>query len=475
MFTGSWDDLIGTVLEERYRLETLVASGHGQAEFRAQPVTPEDTPPCLVTLISVEPDEVAEQLAAIERAKALQHPNLLRILDGGKCSSGTAGMLYVATESAEGTLAQTMAAGPLPETAVKGLAGDLVSALEYIHGQGLVCRTVEPDAIVRAGDRWKLGDLGQLHPAGDFGPSASQAGSPRVPPEAAEGRIRPEGDIWALGVTLRDALAGQRRNGPRTTFDTVVKGCLEPDPARRLPLEEIRRLLERETAPVAAAPGPEPRVKPAEPARRRFRSAVLVGACAAVVLAVAGGVVFRREAPAPAPASAPPAEPVQEQTAAPPSGRPSAFTGKTVLSPGTQPSTSTPEPAAKQEVPPPSATAPAATPAPDTGRAAQSEPAVEGGGELTGRANFFGDDLNGQVTASGERFSNDAMTAAHRSLPFGTRLRVTNLGNRRSVVVRVNDRASGGRGLILRVTRAAARELGFERTGSAKVGIEVIR
>jgi rare lipoprotein A len=104
-----------------------------------------------------------------------------------------------------------------------------------------------------------------------------------------------------------------------------------------------------------------------------------------------------------------------------------------------------------------------------------AEPAAPNQKVFTGRASYFGDDLNGRPTASGERFSNDSMTAAHAGLPFGTRLRVRNLGNGRSIVVRVNDRAALRGGFVLRVTRAAARSLGFERAGSARVRIEVIQ
>lgn len=74
-------------------------------------------------------------------------------------------------------------------------------------------------------------------------------------------------------------------------------------------------------------------------------------------------------------------------------------------------------------------------------------------------------------TASGERMNPNAMTAAHRSLPFGTRVRVENLSNGRSVVVRINDRGPFVRGRIIDVSRAAASQLGFIRAGTARVRI----
>jgi rare lipoprotein A len=72
-------------------------------------------------------------------------------------------------------------------------------------------------------------------------------------------------------------------------------------------------------------------------------------------------------------------------------------------------------------------------------------------------------------TASGERMNPAAMTAAHRSLPFGTRLRVTNRHNGRVVTVRINDRGPFVRGRVLDLSRGAARRLGFVRSGHTSV------
>ncbi|QZZ37121.1 septal ring lytic transglycosylase RlpA family protein [Nitratireductor kimnyeongensis] len=75
-------------------------------------------------------------------------------------------------------------------------------------------------------------------------------------------------------------------------------------------------------------------------------------------------------------------------------------------------------------------------------------------------------------TASGERMNPAAMTAAHRTLPFGTKLRVTNKRNGRSVVVRINDRGPFVRGRILDLSKAAAAKLGFIRAGHTRVCLQ---
>lgn len=74
-------------------------------------------------------------------------------------------------------------------------------------------------------------------------------------------------------------------------------------------------------------------------------------------------------------------------------------------------------------------------------------------------------------TASGERMNPAAMTAAHRTLPFGTRIRVTNQRNGRSVMVRINDRGPFVRGRVIDLSRAAAHELGFVRSGHTPICI----
>ncbi|MBD3420295.1 MAG: septal ring lytic transglycosylase RlpA family protein [Chitinivibrionales bacterium] len=93
---------------------------------------------------------------------------------------------------------------------------------------------------------------------------------------------------------------------------------------------------------------------------------------------------------------------------------------------------------------------------------------------IVGRASYYGRKFHGRKTASGERFDMHAMTAAHTRLPFGTRLRVTNLANHRSVIVRVNDRGPYKKSRILDVSRAAAERLGMIQSGTAKIRLEII-
>ena len=91
-----------------------------------------------------------------------------------------------------------------------------------------------------------------------------------------------------------------------------------------------------------------------------------------------------------------------------------------------------------------------------------------------GYASFYSSQYHGQPTASGRRYDEHALSAAHRTLPFGTRVRVTNLDNDRSVLVTITDRGPFRRNRIIDVSRRAARELGFERAGTTRVRVEVV-
>lgn len=92
--------------------------------------------------------------------------------------------------------------------------------------------------------------------------------------------------------------------------------------------------------------------------------------------------------------------------------------------------------------------------------------------QSTGHASYYGREFAGRKTASGERFNPNGMTAAHRSLPFGTQLRLTNVRTGHTAVVRINDRGPFVRGRVLDVSHGAARALGFAAAGTATLKIE---
>lgn len=92
----------------------------------------------------------------------------------------------------------------------------------------------------------------------------------------------------------------------------------------------------------------------------------------------------------------------------------------------------------------------------------------------TGMASFYNDKFEGKTTASGEVFSQSKLTAAHRTLPFKTKIKVTNLANKRSVIVTINDRGPFVKDRIIDLSKKAAVKLDFIDKGVAKVKLEVV-
>ena len=101
----------------------------------------------------------------------------------------------------------------------------------------------------------------------------------------------------------------------------------------------------------------------------------------------------------------------------------------------------------------------------------QKEASKEG---VVGIASYYAAKFHGKRTASGEKFSQKVLTAAHLTLPFGTLLKVTNLQNMKFVIVRVNDRGPHVRGRIVDLSRAAAELIGLRHTGTARVELQIL-
>lgn len=92
----------------------------------------------------------------------------------------------------------------------------------------------------------------------------------------------------------------------------------------------------------------------------------------------------------------------------------------------------------------------------------------------SGTASYYSNAFAGKRTASGEAFDPSSLTAAHRTAPFGSRIHVTNLGNGKDVVVRVNDRGPWTRGRVIDVSHAAAKKLGMIGSGTAQVSLKLL-
>lgn len=111
---------------------------------------------------------------------------------------------------------------------------------------------------------------------------------------------------------------------------------------------------------------------------------------------------------------------------------------------------------------------------------AEAAPAVRPGSgkillTLEGVASYYADDFHGKLTSNGERYNMHDLTAAHRTFPFGTKVRVTNLSNGKTVVIRVNDRGPFVEGRIIDLSLGAAKQLEMIASGTSPVRLEVLQ
>src|SRR5882757_533464 len=235
-------------------------------EFRAQ-----NLPKAAIKLVPADPAVDESHLARWQRAAALSHPHLIRILDTGRCKLGGHPFLFIVMEFAEQTLAQILPHRALTGDEARELLIPTLSALAYLHRKNLVHGQLKPSNFLVVNDQLKLA-TDTIRPV-----AVSRVGleHPSIyePPESDAGDVSAAGDIWALGVTLVEALTqypptwlsgrGEAPSLPTnlpSTFAATVQRCLSRDPADRPTVAE----LQSQTKPAPAAPSATPR-PPARP------------------------------------------------------------------------------------------------------------------------------------------------------------------------------------------------------------------
>ncbi len=488
MIACDWEYLIGTVIDGKYRLRTLTYSGSDQAEFIATSLDREASPSGVaLTLVAPAPAHLEEMEAEMRASSRLEHPNLLKIVGVGRYAVSGITLLYLAAEAPDASLADCLTTGPCSEAEARQLVQDVLAGLTFVHAGGLVYRSLEPQTTVRAGGRWKLADLGRLHPAGEAQEPlpAAVVNSPYAPPEASSGVILPAWDMWSLGKLIRAALTGTLDgNGDLPApYDRLVAGCLVEDPSRRLTLPEAGILLKAgvedspaKSAPQALEPESVPVFHPApeinwvpspEPGPHRpFRKWIVAGASAVLLLLlVLSASWWLGERP--------------EEAVVKPKASNSQPAVPNMETPATRPSPMVDDsaPAVRQSPPFVASSGEKSKKAGSPTRGADlsladATSSADRQADGVGTADYSGRELDGNRTASGEPFDSKSLTAAHPTFPIGTQVRVTNLRNDRSVVVRINDRTALPQGHVIRLTIGAARELGFAGAGRARVRVE---
>ena len=271
-------------------------------ECRAQ-----NLPKAAIKLIPADPAAAEAQLARWKSLVTLTHPNLMRILDTGRCQLGGHPFLFVVMEYADQTLAQILPHRPLILDEVRELLAPTLGALAYLHGKKLVQGQLKPPNFLVVNDQLKLAS-DTIRGAGETWPSAAKP-SVYDPPEAATGALQPSGDIWGLGVTLVEALTqsppAPTRDPSKTVslpaelpvhFADALWRCLSRNPAMRPTVSE----LEAQFIPKAPAAAADPDAS-ADSAAAAYPAVAADPAAAAAPLSVAPSTL---EPTLPAPSSA---------------------------------------------------------------------------------------------------------------------------------------------------------------------------
>jgi len=177
-----------------------------------------------VKLVPAIPTLAESQLAHWTAAAALSHPRLIRLFSTGRCQLGNLHCLYVVMEYAEQNLAHFLAQRALTDSEAREMLPATLGALAFLHSQNFVHGQLKPSNILVVGDQLKLAS-DTIRPAGEAATSISMV-SVYDPPEGRDGSFSTAGDIWALGVTLFEALT---RTLPAKPDDRSHGAALPPD------------------------------------------------------------------------------------------------------------------------------------------------------------------------------------------------------------------------------------------------------
>jgi TonB family protein len=253
-----WESL---VINGVYPLRRFLSRSNHSVVFLTEAAG--DSPSAAIKLIPADPILAEAQLARWRIVIALSHPHLLRLFDAGRCQLGGHQFLFVVMEHAEQTLAQILPKRALTPDELKEMLPPTLGVLSYLHQKNLIHGRLKPPNILVVNDQLKLASDTIRH-AGQS--TASMAESVYDPPEAKDGKLSSAGDIWALGVTMIEALTqaaptsldgrSQSASLPASLppeFAGILRRCLSRYPAGRPTIAELEAEF-KIPSPVPAAP-----------------------------------------------------------------------------------------------------------------------------------------------------------------------------------------------------------------------------
>lgn len=257
-----WKRWEGRTVDGKFPLQTYLGGSDQSAVFLTRRGTG-DSAQAAIKLIAADAADAERQLLRWKRIGGLNHPNLIRIFEGGRCNFDGTALLYVVEEYAEENLAQILPERTLTADEARALLPPLVEALQYAHENGWVHGHIRPSNILAIADQVKLASDTLAQP-GETGRGAS-ARSDYAPPEAATGAASAPADVWQLGMTLVEVLTQRlpawdraHPNSPQIPaaipepLRAIAEHCLQVEPAKRWTLGQIRDCLEgKQPAPIS--------------------------------------------------------------------------------------------------------------------------------------------------------------------------------------------------------------------------------
>jgi TonB family protein len=264
-----WTRLEGQVVNGAFPLRRYLGSSDHSGVFLTE-YAAQNLSHAALKLVPAIPTLAESQLAHWSAAAGVAHPQLIRLFETGRCQLGGLHYLYVIMDYAEQNLGQLLQHRALAETEVREMLPLALEALGFLHSRDLVQGQLKPSNILVIENQLKLAS-DTIRPAGE---ATASIGTLSVynPPEARDGSFSTSGDMWALGVTLCQALTQRApsRSGERgesvalptdfpVAFIDIVRRCLSRNPAQRPSVAEFQDWLKRGTAePDAATPPPAP-------------------------------------------------------------------------------------------------------------------------------------------------------------------------------------------------------------------------
>jgi serine/threonine protein kinase len=306
-----WTQWEGELIAGAFPLLRFISASDHSAVFLTEHLA-RNLPRAAIKIIPADPATEAALLVRWRTAATLSHPHLIHLLDSGRCQVGDHQFLFVVMEYAGETLAEVLPSRALTYDEVREMLNPTLDVLTFLHRKELVQGHLKPSNILVVDDQPKLAS-DTICAFGDHPTSAVT--SPYDSPETKEGKISAASDIWALGVTIVEALT-QRPPAmslepqeplslPASTppmFVDIVRRCLIRNPADRPTVIEMKSLItDAPAAPAIRVPPAEGRsatgrVAPHEKPIRR--SALLsVGALVIVLIAVWAGLRLSRGVP----------------------------------------------------------------------------------------------------------------------------------------------------------------------------------